>query len=409
MQSSTCVYHYLPPPPPPTTLDTSTSTRMIFETEYPFYAGTTRDMFWGEGAIGNTEGGVGELALGGGYPPFSSAEKQGSHTPTSSIIHIGGPEITMTTPGTTGSYVMVHKRAGSNVSHSPVGSAYSSHDASAEWIHAEHNPPTTNVENMDLENSEEHYRMPHDPKAILFNMSGPGMSHGRRTFIPFLTQTESAQPIYSSYSPEARLSPHNTSPTPQDYSSHVHIASSSSASSAYLVNHQQQQNVMSYSRPSMLGDISDAPWTHMHPRDPQVNYQHNFVGFTPSQRAAPEPEPESQRSTASFQVIEFAANSKSKSKKLDSRVNRRPKPISKSKPKTTEHGWEHHSIIQRGGVQLMAKPEEKPIQRSGIRKGKLDPDAAEKARKIRRMTACWNCWIQKVPVGLHLRVSAIDC
>ncbi|EHK99836.1 hypothetical protein M7I_4331 [Glarea lozoyensis 74030] len=73
-----------------------------------------------------------------------------------------------------GSYVMVHKRAGSNVSNrtSPVGSdrqgAYSvpSHGSAAEWTHAEHT-----VE-MDLD--DEHYGMPHDTKAILFNnMSGP--------------------------------------------------------------------------------------------------------------------------------------------------------------------------------------------------------------------------------------------
>jgi hypothetical protein len=194
------------------------------------------------------------------------------------------------------------------------------------------------------------------------------------------------------------LSSHTTSPVPQqEYNPHIHATTSSSA---YLVN-PQQQNAITYSRPqSMLGDLSDAPWTHMHPHDPQIEYQHSFMEFTPS---AVEQEPEPQQSTtASFQVIEFAADSKPKSKKLESKLNRRAKPISKPKPKSkpTEHSWEHHSIVQRGGVQLMTKPEQKPTQRSGIRRGKLDPDAAEKARKIRRMTACWNCWIQKVPVGL---------
>jgi hypothetical protein len=366
------------------------STEMIFETEYPFYASTTRDMFWGPPA---TTEGLGDG--GGGYPAIT--EKQGSHTPTSSIINIG-PEITMTTPGTTGSYVMVHKRAGSNVSNrtSPVGSdrqgVYSvpSHGSAAEWTHTEHT--------VEMDVDDEHYRMPHDTKAILFNMSGPGMSDGR-DLKPSLTQVESA-PVYNAYSPEARLSPHGNSPTPQEYSSHVH-ASSSSVSSAYIVNH--QQNVASYSRPPMLADISDAPWTHMHPRDPQGNYQQSFVGFTPSPRPAVEHEPDTQGSGASFQVIEFAADSKSKTKtkRPESRI-RRPKPISKGKAKAIEHGWEHHSVIQRGGVPLMTKPEEKVTQRSGIRRGKLDPDAAEKARKIRRMTACWNCWIQKVPVGVHL-------
>jgi hypothetical protein len=391
MQSSpTCVYHL-----PQTQLY---GTDMIFETEYPFYASTTRDMFWGPPAA--TEG-LGSHGAVGGYPLMT--EKQGSHTPTSSIINIG-PEITMTTPGTTGSYVMVHKRAGSNVSNrtSPVGSdrqgAYSvpSHGSAAEWTHAEHT--------VEMDVDDEHYRMPHDTKAILFNMSGPGMSDGRN-LMSSLTQAESA-PVYNAYSPEARLSPHGTSPTPQEYNSHVHA--SSSASAAYIVNHQHV--VPSYSGPSMLGDVSDAPWTHMHARDPQGNYQQSFVGFTPSPRPASEHNPEVHRPSASFQVIEFAANSKLKTKKPENRI-RRPKAISKPKAKTTEHGWEHHSVIQRGGVQLMTKPEEKPVQRSGIRRGKLDPDAAEKARKIRRMTACWNCWIQKVPVGFHLLASRslADC
>ena len=46
--------------------------------------------------------------------------------------------------------------------------------------------------------------------------------------------------------------------------------------------------------------------------------------------------------------------------------------------------------------------------RSGIRKGKLDPETAEKARRIRRMKACWNCWIQKVPVSRRKGVHEIE-
>lgn len=138
-------------PLPPNNLH---GTDMLFEAHYPFYASPNRDMYWRPPVEGSSGGG----------------EKPGSYTPTSSIINIG-PEITMTTPG---SYVMVHKRAGSNASNrtSPVASehqrAYSvpSHGSAAEWTHAEHT-----IE-MDLD--EEHYRMPHDTKAILFNMSGPG-------------------------------------------------------------------------------------------------------------------------------------------------------------------------------------------------------------------------------------------
>jgi hypothetical protein len=363
---------------------------MNFETEYPFYASTSQDTFWSP-AVSES---VGE---GGSY--LSLLGKQGSHTPTSSIVNIG-PKITTTTAGTTGSFVMVHKRAGSNISNeilperSDKQGVYSlpSLGSAAEWNHSEHA--------IDLEVDDEIYRMPHDPKAILFNMSGPGTS-GRRAPKAWevLTKVESA-PGYNPYSLEARLSTDgNNSPAPQDYSPDMH-ASSTAAS---IVN--PPQHGMSYSRPSMLTDASDAPWTHMHPRGSHRDYEQSFVGFTPSPGPAAEQD-DVQRNAATFQVIEFAADSNSKIKKPNTKV-RRPKPISKGKAKATEHGWEHHSVIQRGGLQLMTKPEENPTQRPGIRRGKLDPDAAEKARKIRRMTACWNCWIQKVPVGVEYLVWQI--
>jgi hypothetical protein len=184
MQSSIICVHHLPNTNQLYHLDTSTSTNMLFETEYPFYASMIRDngMFWGATSNANGEGVAGDSVesigglVGSGYPPLPS-EKQGSHTPTSSIINIG-PEITMTTPGTTGSYVMVHNRREASLSNrcSPVGSAYSvpnsvpSHDA-AEWVNA------NTVENMDVDG--EGYGMPHDTAAMLFNMSGPGMFVGR--------------------------------------------------------------------------------------------------------------------------------------------------------------------------------------------------------------------------------------
>lgn len=38
----------------------------------------------------------------------------------------------------------------------------------------------------------------------------------------------------------------------------------------------------------------------------------------------------------------------------------------------------------------------------GGRTGALKSDALERAREIRRLGACWNCWVMKVPVRLDL-------
>lgn len=63
------------------------------------------------------------------------------------------------------------------------------------------------------------------------------------------------------------------------------------------------------------------------------------------------------------------------------------------------NAWEH-TVVSKGGLQFVSENVKDEVDvRSGIRKGKLDPETAEKARRIRRMKACWNCWIQKVPVS----------
>jgi hypothetical protein len=47
-------------------------------------------------------------------------------------------------------------------------------------------------------------------------------------------------------------------------------------------------------------------------------------------------------------------------------------------------------------------------KKAGVRTGALDPEAKEKARRIRQMRACWNCWIQKIPVS-RFRSSIHHC
>jgi hypothetical protein len=44
---------------------------------------------------------------------------------------------------------------------------------------------------------------------------------------------------------------------------------------------------------------------------------------------------------------------------------------------------------------------------TGCRTGQLDQKTKEKAHRIRKMGACWNCWVQKVPVSLSPSIIGI--
>jgi hypothetical protein len=136
---------------------------------------------------------------------------------------------------------------------------------------------------------------------------------------------------------------------------------------------------------SLPSRSSEDPWTHCEPyRVPR--YDPGYTAFAPSPGPAVEHDQEETRSGISMQ--------KDKSRDQGSHST---KSTSKGKERAKERSWEH-AVVQKGGLQLIMNPEEQTGQRGGCRKGKLDPEAAEKARKIRRITACWNCWIQKVPV-----------
>lgn len=139
----------------------------------------------------------------------------------------------------------------------------------------------------------------------------------------------------------------------------------------------------SFTLPSRPSD--DPPWTHCEPYR-VARFEPGYTAFAPSPGPAAELDQEESRSSASMQK----SNSRGPG-------YRSKKSTSKGKERARE--WEH-AVVQKGGLQMIMNPEEQTSQRGGCRKGKLDPEAAERARKIRRITACWNCWIQKVPVRL---------
>lgn len=117
------------------------------------------------------------------------------------------------------------------------------------------------------------------------------------------------------------------------------------------------------------------------------------MAFLPSPGPAGEQDSDVSRSRASS-----ATHSPQPGKSRASKP-RSKKAGGKGKEKDASHVWEH-TVVSKGGLQFVSENVKEEVDmRSGIRKGKLDPETAEKARRIRRMKACWNCWIQKVPVS----------
>ncbi|PVH78181.1 hypothetical protein DL98DRAFT_516856 [Cadophora sp. DSE1049] len=137
---------------------------------------------------------------------------------------------------------------------------------------------------------------------------------------------------------------------------------------------------------------SDSPWS---PVDPQVTgWSPGFTAFLPS----PGPQGEHySEGTSSRASSEPNSPKLSKSRVEKSRASKKisGKPI-KGKSKTKELTWEHAAICK-DGLRFVSENREDEEKRTGVRSGKLDPDVAEKAKRMRKIKACWKCWIQKVP------------
>ncbi|KAH7409147.1 hypothetical protein BKA64DRAFT_704932 [Cadophora sp. MPI-SDFR-AT-0126] len=137
---------------------------------------------------------------------------------------------------------------------------------------------------------------------------------------------------------------------------------------------------------------SDSPWS---PVDPQVTgWSPGFTAFLPS--PGPQGEHDSE-GTSSRASSEPNSPKLSKSRVEKSRASKKTvgKPI-KGKRKTKELTWEH-AAIGKDGLRFVSENREDEEKRTGVRSGKLDPDVAEKAKRMRKIKACWKCWIQKVP------------
>ena len=131
------------------------------------------------------------------------------------------------------------------------------------------------------------------------------------------------------------------------------------------------------------------PWTPVEQRVPL--YPPGFTAFAPS--PGPVAELCAQYSTS----VPSPAVSHPSPQSQEKRVRSEKTSYTKGKGKDHSPRWEH-VVAAKGGLRKMSEIPKKETR--GCRTGELDHETKEKARRIRKLHACWNCWIQKVPVSL---------
>jgi hypothetical protein len=83
--------------------------------------------------------------------------------------------------------------------------------------------------------------------------------------------------------------------------------------------------------------------------------------------------------------------------KKKSRAGRNPSTKARKKPQLL--GWEH-TVVAKSGLLKLSEVSDEKAETHGCRTGKLKAEPIEKARRISKLHACWNCWVQKLPVRL---------
>jgi hypothetical protein len=158
-------------------------------------------------------------------------------------------------------------------------------------------------------------------------------------------------------------------PTPGNYSLHGNY---------------QMSTTGSYSPLPKPEDRFSEPWNQTALRVPR--YESSFTAFGLS----PEPDIESLPSPLS--------KSRPSHKKSSSRSPKfAPGPGRKEESATS--GWNH--IVVEGGAMKTVNESKYDLGdhgSGGRRTGKLPKEAKEKAARVRKVKACWNCWQLKVPV-----------
>jgi hypothetical protein len=140
-------------------------------------------------------------------------------------------------------------------------------------------------------------------------------------------------------------------------------------------------------RPSDGAEPSWNPLEHRVPR-----YDPGYASFGP-----PSPSDSLHNETP----VSSPEDSKSRSsERKKTRTSKLVKSV-KGKARSTL-GWEHTVVRKDGLAQLLEYTrEEASPKRFGCRKGELPPETKEKVRRVRKLGACWTCWVLKVPVSHH--------
>ena len=140
----------------------------------------------------------------------------------------------------------------------------------------------------------------------------------------------------------------------------------------------------------------EAPWNHIGDPYRVPRSSPGFAAFAPSPGPAGEHYPEDIR----HGVLEPSDSSQASKSVAPAKRPRTSGKTSKGKEKA-DPGWEH-TVIRKDGLTFISEvsSSDSSQDRYGRRKGKLDAKAAAKARKIRKLGACWDCWVMKVPVSL---------
>lgn len=172
-----------------------------------------------------------------------------------------------------------------------------------------------------------------------------------------------------------------------EYDHYNTYASSSSLYQETPGNYTYQTSATESSSPLPKQDVSSPPWNQNNLRVPR--YEPGFAAF---EGLSPEPE--------TLKNIASSRKSKPDSRAFQKKTNSRsPNGITEPKrnEKAVSPGWEH-IVIRKGGLTTVSeRKDEEHHGTGGRRKGKLEKEVKEKAARVRKVKACWNCWLLKVP------------
>lgn len=287
-------------------------------------------------------------------------------SPSTSYIHSDAPSGVV--PGTTGGFVMV-KYPSSGAYSNGSGSNQTSEEASEQDQQAYYSPPWEVGAELLVD------------QEAMHEFQLPARAHDQQSFLPDLAvQSKTAFSIDDHELTE-------TGPEPQCNLYQQQAASGSTMYQEFTGNytlHRAYPTSATESSPPHAKPQNrfSPPWNPNELRVPR--FRPGFVAFGLS------PEPE---------VLEVPRKSRSHTKKPSSRPSKlAPEPGRKDK--AVSPGWEH-IVVRNGGWKIVSElhSEEGGHLNGGRRKGKLEKAAADKAARVRKLKACWPCWLSKAPVS----------